>query len=107
MLRALTGVSTIPTPGGKAAGCGARTAIARPGSRKAARVQGRAPCTSSFAPIRWRTEVRAVFGAKATTLKESEVTYVDLSFAYVAPRVSIDCYRPVAAAGCRTGCAGA
>src|SRR5450759_2124335 len=61
MPRVLTGVSTIPTPGGKAAGCGARTATARPGSRKAARTQGRAPCTSSFGPIRWRTEVRGKF----------------------------------------------
>ena len=26
--------------------------------------------------------------------------------AYVAPRVSVDCYRPVAAAGRRAGCAG-
>jgi hypothetical protein len=59
--KGLTGVSTIRTPGGKAAGCGARTATARPGSRKAARAHGRAPCTSSFGPIRWRTEVRVRF----------------------------------------------
>jgi hypothetical protein len=26
--------------------------------------------------------------------------------AYVAPRVSVDCYRPIAAAGRRAGCAG-
>ena len=52
------GRSTILTPAGKAAGCGARTATARLGSRKAARAHGRAPCTSSFGPIRWRTEVR-------------------------------------------------
>src|SRR5467141_1119527 len=58
MPRASMGVSTIRTPGGKAAGCGARTATARPGSKKAARAQGRAPCTSSCGPIHWRIEVR-------------------------------------------------
>src|SRR5471030_702495 len=61
MPRASMDVSTIRTPAGKAAGCGARTATARPGSRKAARAQCRAPCTSSFGPIRWRTEVRGKF----------------------------------------------
>jgi hypothetical protein len=56
--RASMGGSTIRTAAGKAADCGARTATARPGSRKVARAQCRAPCTSSFGPIRWRTEVR-------------------------------------------------
>src|ERR1700738_3781580 len=56
MPRAWMGVSTIRTPAGKAAGCGARTATARLGSRKAARARCRAPCTSSFGPIRWRTK---------------------------------------------------
>src|SRR3981189_2189913 len=58
MPRASMGGSTIRTAAGKAADCGARTATARPGSRKAARAQCRVPCTSSFGPIRWRTEVR-------------------------------------------------
>src|SRR6476646_5754378 len=58
MPRASMGGSTIRMAAGKAADCGARTATARPGSRKAARAQCLAPCTSSFGPIRWRTEVR-------------------------------------------------
>src|ERR1700733_11988505 len=61
MPRASMGGSTIRTAAGKAADCGARTAIARPGSRKAARAQCHAPCTSSFGPIRWRIEVRGKF----------------------------------------------
>ena len=49
--RVLTGVSTIPTPGGKAADCRARTATARPARRKVARAHApAAPCPSSFGP---------------------------------------------------------
>src|ERR1700730_11057578 len=56
MPRASTGASMMPTPAGKAAGCGAPTAIARRGGWKAAKAASRGPCTSSCGPIRWRTE---------------------------------------------------
>ena len=56
--RASTGASTIRTPAGKAAACGARTATAHPGSWRPARAPSRARCTSSSGPIRSRTEVR-------------------------------------------------
>src|SRR6516162_9620887 len=58
MPRAWMGGSTILTAAGRAADCGARMATARPGSRKAAKAPCHAPCTSSFGPIRWRTEKR-------------------------------------------------
>src|SRR5438132_11050235 len=45
------------TPAGRVAGCGARAAIARRGSWKAARARSRSPCTSSCAPIRSRTDM--------------------------------------------------
>jgi hypothetical protein len=57
-ITAMVSYPLIRTAAGKAAGCGARAATARPGSRKAARAQCPAPCTSSFGPIHWRTEVR-------------------------------------------------
>src|ERR1700688_1690040 len=66
MPRASMGGSTIRTAAGKAADCGARAATARPGSRKAARARCRAQCTSSFGPIRWRTEVREKFERPAS-----------------------------------------
>src|SRR5215467_8302049 len=57
MPRVLTGVSTIRTRAGKAADCGARTATARLGLKRAARAQCRAPCISSFGQIRSRIDV--------------------------------------------------
>src|SRR5262249_46579555 len=54
--RASTVASTIPTPAGKAADCGAPTETARHGSWRAVRAASRAPCTFRCGPIRSRTE---------------------------------------------------
>src|SRR5437763_17055536 len=50
--------STMRTPAGRAAGSGARAAIARHGSWRAARDRGRARSTSSSVRIRWKADMR-------------------------------------------------
>src|ERR1700739_3881202 len=75
MPRASMGESTIRMPAGKAAGCGARTATGRLGSKKAARAQARVRYISSFGQIRWRTEARwrQICGISAQTPPAADI----------------------------------